>query len=163
MFKQEILEKIKEAVEEFFQKMTLDVDVKTSFSKEVSSEKEDEKVCSILINVDTQEPQLLIGERGQTLNEIQQLLRAILRRKIKEIIFIDLDISDYKKKKIEYLKELARSLADEVSLSGKEKTLPPMSSYERRIIHLELAKREDIITESVGEEPERKIVVKPSA
>ena len=91
----------------------------------------------------------------------------ILRKKIAPLggegnqFYIDLDIQNYKKKKAEYLKELARSLADEVSLTKKEKNLDPMPAYERRIIHLELAERKDISTESIGEEPERKIVIRP--
>jgi len=88
-------------------------------------------------------------------------LKVILRKKIKDQFYIDLDINDYKKKKIEYLKEMARSLADEVALLKKEKFLPPMSSYERRIIHLEIAERKDVTSQSFGEEPERKVVIKP--
>ena len=116
---------------------------------------------TIPIDLETAEPQILIGEGGQTLVEIQHLLKAILRRKIGTLFYIDLDINNYKKKKIEYLKELARSTADEVSLTKKEKDLFPMPSYERRIIHLELADRSDVTTESVGEGFERKVVIKP--
>ena len=59
------------------------------------------------------------------------------------------------------MKDLAKELADEVALTKKEKVLSPMPSYERRIIHLEISKREDVKTESIGEEPERRIVIKP--
>ena len=172
MLNQEILKEIKETVEEFFQKMTIEIDIKNISSEEMSlgnevvqgksSSQEEGKSYVVSININTQDPQILIGERGQTLNEIQQLLRAVIKKEIKESLFVNLDISDYKKKKTEYLREMARSLADEVSLSKKEKWLPPMSSYERRIIHLELAERKDVATESVGEEPERKILVKPA-
>jgi len=95
------------------------------------------------------------------LTEIQHLLKAILRRKISEVFYIDLDINDYKKKKKEYLKELAISTADEVALSKKQKELPAMPAYERRIIHMALAERNDVITESVGEGIERRPVIKP--
>jgi len=74
-----------------------------------------------------------------------------------------LDINDYKKKKVEYLREMARDAANEVSLSKKEKNLVSMPAYERRVIHLELADREDVITESVGEEPERSVIIKPAS
>ena len=114
------------------------------------------------IDLKTQEPQILIGEKGQTLVDIQHLLKAILKRKIQEDFYIDLDINGYKKKKIEYLKELARSVADDVSLIKEERNLPSMPAYERRIIHMELAERSDITTESIGREPERKVVIKPS-
>ena len=151
MLSQNNLTKIKETVKDFFKKMTFEVEIEFS-------PQEDQ---TFPINLKTSEPQILIGQRGQTLAEIQHLLKAILKRKIKEPFFIDLDISDYKKKKIEYLKEMAKSAADEVSLSKKEKWFPPMPAYERRIIHLELASRSDVTTESIGQEPERKVIVRP--
>jgi spoIIIJ-associated protein len=107
------------------------------------------------------EPQVLIGERGQTLLDLQHLLSAMLRKKIESKFFLDLDINDYKKKKMEYLKELARSTADEVALTKKEKALPAMPAYERRIIHMELAGRGNVTTESIGEDPDRRLVIKP--
>jgi len=147
------LEKIKKETEEFFRRMAFEVEIEFLPQKEQT----------LPINIKTPEPQILIGEGGQTLAEIQHLLKIILRRKIiKEPFYIDLDVSDYKKKKNEYLRELAREAADEVSLSRKEKILPAMSAYERRIVHLELAGRQDIKTESLGREPERRIVIKPA-
>jgi len=144
------IEEIKKTVKDFFEKITFEVDI--SFLPQNGD--------TLPIDLKTEDPQILIGEGGQTLLEIQHLLKAILRRKIKESFYIDLDINGYKKKKVEYLKELARTLADEVVLTKKEKTLPPMPAYERRIIHLALAERSDIVTESIGQEPERRIVVK---
>lgn len=151
MLNQNSLKKIKGTVEEFFKKMTFEVEIKILPQKDQT----------IPINIKTSEPQILIGERGQTLTEIQHLLKAILKRQIEEPFFIDLDISDYKKKKIDYLKEMARAAADEVALSKKEKQLPSMPAYERRIIHLELAARTNVTTESIGQEPERRVVVRP--
>lgn len=145
------LKTIKKTTEEFFQKTTFGVEV------EVLPEKEG----NIPINLETEEPQILIGEGGQTLAEIQHLLRAILKRKISEPFYISLDINNYKQKKYEYLKELARSMADEVALVKKEKELQPMPAHERRIIHLELSNRSDIITESLGQESERRVVIRP--
>jgi len=151
MISRENLKKIKEITEEFFKKTTFEVEVEFLPQKE----------STLPINLKTNEPQILIGEGGQTLVELQHLLKAILKRKIKEPFYIDLDINHYKEKKIEYLKETARSLADEVALTKKEKILSPMPAYERRIIHLELADRKDVVTESIGQEPERKVVIKP--
>lgn len=156
MISRENLEAIKKITKEFFQKTTFDIEV------EVLPEKEG----TIPINLKTEEPQILIGEGGQTLAEIQHLLKVILKRKlaslpISESFYINLDINNYKQKKYEYLKELACSAADEVVLSKKEKTLAPMLAYERRIIHLELANRQDVTTESIGQEPERRIIISP--
>src|SRR4030042_6668901 len=151
MLKSSDIGTIKKTVKEFFEKTTFDVEV------EILPEKEG----TVPITLKTEEPQILIGEGGQTLTEIQHLLKAILRRKIAEVFYIDLDINDYKKQKKEYLKELAISIADEVALSKKQKELPPMSAYERRIIHMELVERGDVVTESTGEGIERRLVIKP--
>ncbi|MFA4998630.1 MAG: R3H domain-containing nucleic acid-binding protein [Candidatus Paceibacterota bacterium] len=162
MITQNNLQKIKQFLEEFFRK--------TTFEVEVESLSQNESTLSVALK--TTEPQILIGEGGQTLFEIQHLLRAILRRKIAEQeafslekqdenFYLDLDINSYKKKKAEYLKELARNVADDVSLTKKERIFSSMSAYERRIIHMELADRSDVSTESSGQEPERKIIVKP--
>jgi spoIIIJ-associated protein len=146
----ENLKKVQKIVEEFFRKMTIDGEIKISLKDE-----------TLVINLRIENPQILIGEKGQTLFEIQHLLKAILKREIPENFYIDLDINDYKKKKIEYLKELARSVADEVSLTKKERVLAPMPAYERRIIHLEIAERKDVTSESIGQEPERRVVIRP--
>jgi len=151
MLNQGDLKKIKEIVEEFFKKMTFEVEIEILPQKDLT----------LPINLKLKEPQILIGEGGQTLFETQHLLKAILKRKISEPFFVDLDISGYKKKKIEYLKELAKSIADEVAITKKEKSLAPMPAYERRIIHLELAGRSDVTTESIGQEPERRVVIRP--
>ena len=151
MITEDNLEEIKKMVEEFFEK--------TSFGIEAEVLPCQEK--TIPINIKTEEPKILIGQNGQTLAEIQHLLKAIISRKISEQFYLDIDINDYKKKKIEYLKELARSVSDEVALTKKEKILSPMPAYERRIIHLELADRQDVTTESIGQEPERRVVIRP--
>ena len=144
-------EEIKEITREFLGKTTFDIEVEFLPQEDLT----------LPINLKTQEPQILIGEKGQTLVDIQHLLKAILKRKIQENFYIDLDINGYKKKKIEYLKELAKSVADEVSLIKEERSLSFMPAYERRIIHMELAERSDITTESIGREPERKVIIRP--
>ncbi len=147
------LNKIKNTVKEFFEKMGFEVEIEIKPPQDLA----------IPVELKTLDPQILIGKNGATLFEIQHLLKAILKRQIapEKTFYIDLDVNNYKKKKVEYLKELARSTADEVSLSRKEMVLIPMSAYERRIIHLELADRSDVATESVGREPERKVVIRP--
>ena len=113
------------------------------------------------INLRAEEPRILIGERGRTLSDIQRLLASILRKNIEEPFYLDLDVNDYKKKKAEYLTQTATSLADGVALTKKEKRLPPMSAGERRVIHLTLADRADIATESIGQDPLRYVIIRP--
>ncbi|MDP2930735.1 MAG: KH domain-containing protein, partial [bacterium] len=116
---------IKDIIEEFFDKATLEVQV-----EKVQKEKDVFKV-----DLETDLPQLLIGEQGQTLNELQYILKLIIRRRIIEPFFLDIDINHYKEKKQAYLQEMARSVADEVALSKQEKELSPMTAQDRRFIH----------------------------
>ncbi len=107
-----------------------------------------------------QEPKILIGERGQTLFELQHILKLILRKKIIEPFYLSLDVNEYKKNKEEYLRDLAQTTADEVTLLKKPKELSPMPSADRRVIHVALSGRTDVISESVGEGVDRRVVIK---
>ncbi len=142
---------IKKICQDFFEKMGILEDIEVG--------KIEEKRLPIKIKVE--EPRVLIGQNGKTLLEIQYLLRVILRKRIGNDFYLDLDINDYKKKKIEYLKELVQAAADHVVLTKKIKELPSMSAYERRIVHLELSEREDVVTESQGQGEERRVIIKP--
>jgi len=167
MLEQNQVNKIKETVSEFFSKMTIEVSeveadfsyVKNEKSENQNTEQEIKDVINLSINIE--EPQILIGQGGQTLFEIQRLLRTILSKRLQKIFYLNLDINDYKKKKVEYLKNLAKDLADEVALSKREKALSPMSAYERRVVHAELSSRTDVVTESQGEGQSRYIIIKP--
>lgn len=149
--RQENLQKIEEIAKEFFNKAGFDIELEVLTLQE----------NTIPMQIKTDNPQVLIGQSGQTLSDIQYLLRAILRKNVQEDFYIDIDVNNYKERKKEHLKGLALQVADEVSLNKKEKTLGPMSPYERRIVHLALAKRADVKTRSIGKEPERKIVIGP--
>lgn len=153
------IEKIKQTAEEFFARTTMPVSqINASVSLTKKETVEDELVE---INVLLEEPQILIGQGGQTLFEIQRLLRLILNKKFSNIFYLNLDINDYKKKKEEYLKSFAIDLANEAAFVKQEKALSPMPAYERRIVHAELSDRSDVTTESRGEGPDRHIVIKP--
>ena len=142
---------IKKIIKEFFEKITLE--------EEPENIKIKDGVVSFEIK--TEIPEILIGQRGQILIDIQHLLSRIISKKIDEKIFIDFDINQYKKKKTDYLEGLAKNIADEVALTKKEMPLPFMNSFERKIVHLAIGGREDVVAESQGEEPERRIVIKP--
>ena len=129
MIDQNQIKKIKEAADEFFSKMTMPasvIEVSLSPAKKNSNDAQnliDEGKDVIDVEIKTEEPQILIGQQGQTLFEIQRLLRTILNKKLQKVFYLNLDINDYKKKKIEYLKVAVKELADQVSLTKEEKSL----------------------------------------
>ena len=115
--------------------------------------------------IKTYEGALLIGENGQNLLALNHLVKKIAEHDLNgtddEKIIFSLDVNDYQAKKIDDLKNLARLNAQRVRYFKKEIILKPMTSFERRIIHAVLTESPDITTESVGEEPNRKVVIKP--
>ncbi len=146
MITPEEIQLIKDFTKDFLDKMGVtDASIEASVSF-VEGEKEAKDAVEVTITLG--EPQILIGQEGTTLFELQRILRLALNKKLKKLFYINLDINDYKKKKIEHLKSLAESLASEVLLTKIEKVLPSMTASERRIIHMQLANREDVTTES---------------
>ena len=104
---------------------------------------------------------MLIGERGANLAALEHIVRKILYKKQAEDTRITLDINDYRMRRMEDLKQEVKAAAKEVRLYSKSVPLQPMTSFERRIVHLLLDEYPDITTESSGEEPERRVTIKP--
>ncbi len=152
MLEKKDIEKIKNLSSGFFNKI--------DSNAKVNVEKRDDD--NVEISIKMVEPQVLIGENGETLRRTERLLRLALRNNIDKKFYVNLDINDYKKKRREYLEEKAREAADEVSLTGVEKKMPALPAAERRIIHMELQNREDVETESRGKEPDRQVIIKPN-
>jgi spoIIIJ-associated protein len=103
---------------------------------------------------------IVIGRRGETLDALQYLLSLVVNHRADEYIRIILDVADYRKKREETLIRLANRVADKVARYRKNLTLEPMNPYERRVIHSTLQNHKYVDTQSVGEEPNRKVVVR---
>ncbi|HEY8364975.1 MAG TPA: RNA-binding cell elongation regulator Jag/EloR [Haloplasmataceae bacterium] len=104
---------------------------------------------------------LIIGKEGKTLNAIQYLTKQVINRYTDSKMICLVDIGGYKQKRKTQLEILATKVAKEVARTKIEVKLDPMNSYERRIVHTKLADWRDVYTESVGEEPNRCLVIKP--
>ena len=104
---------------------------------------------------------LIIGERGANLAAAEHLIRKIIQKKYGVDQRFSLDINDYRMRRLEDLKQDVKAAAKEVRTRGRPVPLRPMTSFERRIVHLLLAEYPDIATESTGGEPERRVVIRP--
>ncbi|MBD9099089.1 hypothetical protein EGP98_05820 [bacterium] len=104
---------------------------------------------------------LLIGKGGKNLEALQIVLRQIVNIETGINYKFFLDVSDYKEKNEQYLENLAKRLAKEVATTKIEVKMDSMNSYERRIVHNVLTNSKKVYTESVGEEPNRCVVIKP--
>ncbi len=115
-----------------------------------------------VFNVKTRDAQLLIGKFGANLEALQYMIRLIYRKQTQDESFpFAIDIDDYKDKRVIYLKELARKAAHHVRETKKPVQLEPMPSYERRVVHSYLSLYSDVGSESVGVEPNRKLIIRP--
>jgi spoIIIJ-associated protein len=112
-----------------------------------------------VLEIKTDEPGTLIGHRGEGIQALQHVLRVLLHRTGQDASVV-VDVDGYRSRHHEQLKEQAREKAKEVSETGQPATLPPMSSYERRLVHVELAEADGVTTESLGEGANRRVVIK---
>ena len=104
---------------------------------------------------------ILIGRRGQTLSCLQYIVRLIVGHQTNTWVRITVDVEGYKQRRYEALQVLAWRMADQVNEQQVPFTLEPMSSYDRRIVHLTLAEHPTVTTESAGEGEARKVVIIP--
>ncbi len=102
---------------------------------------------------------LIIGRRGEVLQSLQFLTSQVVSRAYDTHIRVLIDTENYRERHKAYLEDLAKKTAEKVVKSKRDFMLDPMSSYERRIIHTCLQNRDNISTYSVGDEPNRKIVI----
>lgn len=102
---------------------------------------------------------IVIGKRGDTLDSIQYLTSLVVNNSKGSYIKVTIDTENYREKRKEALEALAVRIASKVERTGKRHTFEPMNPYERRIIHSKLQAYENVTTYSIGEDPNRKIVV----
>jgi spoIIIJ-associated protein len=116
---------------------------------------------TLSVEIETDDSNYLIGKRGINLAALQHLLRIIARKRSAEAINFTVDINGYRENQKQKIQKIAQQAAQEVISQNQPVKLPPMNSFERRLIHLELEKFEEVVTESTGEGEERKVIVKP--
>ena len=116
---------------------------------------------NITVTIFSNNNSILIGKNGKNLSSLQTIIRQIVNSNVKSDLQIILDVENYKEKRITHLERMAKQIAKEVKYSKQEVKLDPMNSYERRAIHNILSKNKYVYTESIGEEPNRCIVIKP--
>ena len=116
---------------------------------------------NITIKIFSDHNAVLIGKNGYTVDALQTIIRQIVQNATKSYVGIILDIENYKDKKNKNLEYLAKKVAKEVANTKVEAKLDSMNSYERRIVHSILSENKYVYTESIGEEPNRCVVIKP--
>ena len=111
------------------------------------------------LSIESDDAQALIGPRGEVMRSLQHLVRVMLVRSGSNLPIL-VDVDGYRERQHEQLQVDARKRADEVARTGRLAMLPPMSSYERRLVHMALAERDDVVTESIGQGGARRLMIK---
>ncbi len=147
------IETAKQFLTDVFAQMNL-VDIDISF--------ETEENAIVRISITGEKIGMIIGKGGETLDAIQYLVSLVANRLGGEYVRFTINAGNYREKREETLKNLAQRIAKKVLRSGRPSALEPMNPYERRIIHSIITDIEGVYSKSTGEEPNRKVVIKPS-
>ena len=147
--KEDIISFIKEYINTIGSKMNLDIKLEVRESDDIFS----------VTMVSNNNP-ILIGKDGRTINTMQLLIRQALQNQTGMDIKVNLDASNYKAKKVKKFEFEIKNIVREVQKTKTDAKLDPMNSYQRRIVHALISNFSNVETESVGEEPNRCVLIK---
>jgi spoIIIJ-associated protein len=117
----------------------------------------------VLVDVRGEDLGLLVGPRGVTLQAIEELVRTVVQRTTEgRGARINVDVAGYRARRREALARFATELADKVRDTGRDQALEPMSASDRKVVHDTIAALDGVTTVSEGEEPRRRVVVRPA-
>ena len=145
----EIIAFIKETITEITKKMSVEANLEVR-----------RRENNISITIFSDNNSIIIGKNGKNVAALQLLIRQMVNSKLKDVVGIIIDVGNYKEKRVKSIEYLAKKLAREAYKTKTEVTMDSMNSYERRIVHEVLSDDKYVYTESIGEEPNRKVVIK---
>lgn len=148
--KREVKEYLKKLIKSLLKDMGFDVEIEITVNNDTST-----------YRLYSTNDALLIGKDGKNLKALTTVVNAILTKEINTNYRFLIDVSDYKEKNDRRIERLAKKLAREVKETKVEVKMDSMNSYQRRLVHNILNNNKYVYTESVGEEPNRCVVIKP--
>jgi spoIIIJ-associated protein len=150
-----ILDKTEATISKLLYHMGLEAQVSAHYG-----EMHDDKQ-PIMVDVRGSDLGVLIGRRGETLDSFQYIAALMVGKETGQFVRLVVDVEGHRDRRERQLRQLAQRMAEQVLKTGRKLTLEPMRASERRIIHLELRDHPAVMTESVGEEPHRKVTIIP--
>jgi len=137
----------------------MDLQAQVSARYEEGEDREGRKTIDVDVRGD--DLSILIGRRSETLNALQYVASLMVGKQVEQWVQLSIDVEGYRSRRERQLRQMARRMAEQAAKSGRRQTLEPMTAAERRIIHLELRDHPDVVTESMGDEPHRKVNIIP--
>jgi len=147
----------RETVVELLEKMKVRATVKAYYGEPDEAQSR----APVCVDINGKDLSILIGRQAETLNALQYISSLIASKELGHSIPLVVDVEGYRKRRQQQIRYLARRMAEQAVKTGRRQILEPMPANERRIVHIELRDNPSVTTESVGEEPRRKVTVIP--
>lgn len=151
----DILSTARQTVMELLEKMKIKAQVTATIKP--AEDKDDED--TVLVNIEGDDLSILIGRRAETLSALQYITSLIVGKRLNRWVPLMIDVQGYRARRERQLRVLARRMAEQAIHTGRRQVLEPMPANERRVIHLELRDHPHVATESIGEDPNRKVTI----
>jgi len=152
-----MLDVARQTVTDILDKMKITAFVDAHFGQK----EDDEEMRPVLVDIHGDDLTVLIGRRAEILNALQYIVNLIVSKQAERWVQVTIDVEGYRSRRERQLRQMARRMADQAVKTGRRQALEPMPASERRIVHIELRDRPDVTTQSVGEEPARKVTIVP--
>ena len=146
----------RQVVAELLEKMKITARIEVRYG-----EPDEEGQRPVMVDVQGDDLAVLIGRRAEILNALQYVVNLIVSKQVEHWVQVVIDVQGYRARHERQLRQMAQRMADQAMKTGRRQTLEPMSAGDRRIIHLELRDHPSVTTQSVGEDPTRKVTVIP--
>ena len=148
----------RQTVSELLQKMK----VKAKVTARYVEQEEPQSRVSIWVDIRGEDLSFLIGPKSETLIALQYIASLIVAKELDRSIALTLDVQGYRARREQQIRQIARRMAEQAIKTGRRQVLEPMPANERRWVHIELRANPDVSTESVGEDPRRKVTIIPN-
>lgn len=152
----EVLNQTEQVVSELLHKMKVTAQVSAHYG-----DLDEEGRQPIFVDIRGSDLGILIGRKAEILNALQYIVNLILSKQLERWVQVVVDVEGYRTRREGQLRQMASRMADQAIKTGKRQVLEPMTASERRIVHIELRNHPDVVTQSIGEEPTRKVTISP--
>ena len=152
----ELLNLVEETISKLLYHMNLQAQVSAHYEE---SDREGRQ--TVHVDVRGEDLSILIGRRSETLNAFQYIASLMVGKEVQQWVQLVIDVEGYRSRREKQLRRMARRMAEQAIKTGRRQVLEPMSASERRIVHIELREHPAVDTESMGEDPYRKVTIIP--
>ncbi len=146
----------RQTVAELLEKMKVPARVEVRYG-----EPDEENQRPVLVDIHGVDLGVLIGRRAEILNALQYIVNLIVSKQVEHWVQVIVDVEGYRARREHQLRQMALRMADQAIKTGRRQVMEPMTASERRVIHLELRDHPNVATQSIGEEPARKVTIVP--